>query len=529
MQDGQPGRGNLIRPATQEEILRLCSEQGMLESKIKPFIFYLMPIIYYLGFFAPATGEFLIDTIGWTNRDLQFAGPALRYLANDPLRGVHATYKNGYGEIRYNFKPKGEGWRWNEGFLINPYPRNLGCLDYNVNTGQALISADYLSRGQRFLSYFIDSLPGGAKFSERTFARGPQHNLIGTGQYGSPRFAAIWRDTLYYYSIIDLRKLGEIGPFPRHNLIAAKISTRLGYIWTNINTGELFLRETPNNGGTWYQTISLSAEVPSICNRSLFGANGVYDSIQLHLVADLYDGENRGRIQLWHYCPYDTPPWHFIYEYSLSDTTKLGRHTAAIDRPSIGIDRGEISADFNALYVVWEQFDETNIDPRTGIARADIWASHSSNNGKTWSSPIRLTIPDSTSKRFPFLAEVVNDTLHILYFADLIAGSWELGEGEMSQNPVIYLRVPANIFSAVSEERSPNPLPSSRRLPTFILNHNLNLNLSLYDPLGRRWSLGSTPANKLPTGVYLLVFNHPTATTIQPVIKLPRLASVLRR
>lgn len=466
---------------------------------------------------AIATGELVVDTIGWTDRDLQFLGPALRYLAYDTMRGLHATYKTGYGEIRYNFKPKGENWRWKEGILVNLYPRNLGCLDYNIQNGKAMISTDYLMRGTRYISYFIDTATGKGRFSEETFAYGPQHNLIGAGCYGHPRFAAILNDTLCYYSTVSLFKLGEIGPFSRHNLIAAKVSSRLGYIWTNSNSGELFLRETPNNGGTWYQIKNLSVTVPSSFNRSIFGVSGVYDSIQLHLIADLYNGVNRGTIQLWHYCPYDTPPWHFIYEYAIRDTTKLGRHTAALDRPSIGIDRRREAVNLNRLYIVWEQFDEKNIDPKTDLYRADIWAAHSSDNGRTWTAPIRLTTPDSTSKRFPFLAEIVNDTLHILCFADLIAGSWELGEGEPTLNPVIYLRVPADIFSqpGVSEAflETPRPMPIS---PTIISSGNkLPGGIKIYNNLGRR--IDPQTFNRGPAGVYFLQLT--SSTGIQPIVK----------
>ncbi|MEO0070489.1 MAG: T9SS type A sorting domain-containing protein [candidate division WOR-3 bacterium] len=477
--------------------------------------------IGFLLIFAITTKESHIDTIGWADRDRQFLGPAVRYLAYDTLRGIHAIYKNGYGEIRYNFKPKGENWRWNEGIIINLYPRNLGCLDYNVRNGKAMISADYLKRGQRLISYFIDSVPGQGSFSEVTFLYGPQYNLIGAGYYGLPKFAGIMNDTLYYYSAFSWYKLGESGPFPRHNLIVSKISTRLGYIWANSNTGELFFRESPDNGNSWYQTKNLSENVPSNFNRSLFGASAVLDSNRIHIVLDLYDGKNRGRVQLWHYCPYDTPPVHFICEYSLPDTDRLGAHTAAIDRPSIGIDRRRCRSPENILYVAWEQFDPQNIDPKTGIARADIWASASFDNGRTWSEPLRLTQPDETSKRFPYLAEVVDDTLHILYFADQEAGSWELGEGERRLNPVIYLRVPKDIFIGQGikspEEKGLSLKPMIPTIFTGSFLNSLTGNFSLYDKSGRMVSPENFP--HLPAGVYFLQIPTTSGQRVKPIVK----------
>ncbi len=472
-----------------------------------------------------SAAEIRIDTIGWTTRDRQSAGPAVRYIVNDTLRGVHAIYKDGYGEIRYNFKPRNSTWRWQNGITINPYPRNLGSLDYNVINGRAIISCDFLSRNTRIVSYFIDSAPGAGRFKEIYVTTGAERPMVAAGRYGYPKFGAIRRDTLFYIGPFSSFRVGEIGPFPQHTLITAKNSSRLGFLWTNYNNHKLFFRETPDNGGTWYRTRPLSDSTPAPFRFSLFGAGGVYDSVHIHIVTDLYDGSNRGNVQLWYYCPAATPAWHFICTNTVSDTTRLGYHTAALARPSIGIDRRKINSDRNLLYVVWEQFDENNIDENTGLYRADIWASASSDNGRTWLPPIRLTTPDATSKRFPFLAEVVDDTLHIIYFADLIAGSWELGEGEKTSNPVIYLRVPAAIFSASGTE----PVTSHRRSAhpgTLLANANTGKlqsllragtgKIKIFDPAGR---LHSGDPNLLPTGVYLLLSNDSTRH-ISPFIKI---------
>jgi len=451
--------------------------------------------------------EIRSDTIGWTTRDRQFLGPAVRYLACDTSRGLHALYKTGYGEIRYNFKPRGGNWRWHEGITVNPYQRNLGCLDYDITNGSALIATDYLFKGKRVISFFTDSACAAAEFHETGIATGPQFNLIAANRYGYPKFTAIRNESLYYYSQWSRRNLGPIGPFPLHNLVASKISSRLGFIWTEYYSKKLYFRETPDGGGTWYQTHSLSDSVPSEFRYSLFGAGIVYDSIQPHLVIDFFDGRNRGSIQLWHYCQYQTPSWSFITQFNLPDTTRLGLHTAAIDRPSIGIDPRKKHSDQNRLYVVWEQFDPENIDPVTGIARADIWACGSFDNGRTWTQPVRLTQPDETSKRFPYLAETVNDTLHIIYFADRQAGSWELGEGEQTLNPVIYLCVPAAIFTTGIAESSSEP-GQIHNPPTIIIRSNPNRLLAqiqngkLFDPSGRTYSIQDLP--DLPVGVYLL-------------------------
>jgi hypothetical protein len=104
-------------------------------------------------------------------------------------------------------------------------------------------------------------------------------------------------------------------------------------------------------------------------------------------------------------------------------------------------------------YVVWEEFDAGNVDPLTGLCRADIWAARSPDTGLSWGPAVRLTLPDSTSKRFPFLAEVVDDTLHILYFADRVAGFSEQGQGPQTTNAVVCLRVPVVLLPSAARER----------------------------------------------------------------------------
>ncbi len=454
------------------------------------------------------------DTIGWTIRDRQFWGPALRYIYNDPRRGVHVIYKDGYGEIRYNFCPLGGRWQSDSGFLVNRYPRNLGCMDVNINTGQAIISSDYLSRGSRVGSFFQDSACGAGLFQETDVFFNLQYNLVTCARYGYPRFAAIRNDSLIYNGLWSGRNLGLIGPFPLHNIISSKISSRLGFIWTEYRSKKLYFRETPDGGGTWYSVRSLSDSVPSSFNRTLFGASGVYDSIQPHLVIDFFDGVDRGRVQLWHYCQYQTPAWSLITRFEFPDTARLGRHTAGIDRPSIGITRYGTGSDSNRLYVVWEQFDPENIDPLTGISRADIWASFSPDNGRTWVQPVRLTQPDQSSKRFPYLAEVVNDTMHIIYFADRCAGTWELGEGEVTENPVIYLKIPVEIFRAGITERSDvsrpvfNLPPLIRRQEFYRIIGSLP-DVKIFDSMGRSYSVVSI--SDLMPGVYFIQSFNPSS------------------
>lgn len=423
-----------------------------------------MHVLLSLILLAVARGQVLLDTVGYTDRDRQFYGPALRFIVNDTMSGVHVVWKTGFGEIRYNYRPRRGAWRWSEGTVVNPYQRNLGCLDVDITRGRAYVSTDYLWQGSPRVSVFSDSARGAGRFRETNIDLRLRNCLVGATDYGYAKFAAVSADSLYYHSYLTWFRIGEVGPFPSHNLVAAKMTGRLGYVWTTNqgpNSGKLYLKQTPNNGQNWYETVCFSETVPTSFNRSLLGGSGCYDTIRIHVVMDLYDGVNPEHAQLWHYCSHDTPSYYLVHDYAVPAGTRLGQLNLAACRPSIGLDRRR-----REFYTVWEQFDPDNIDPVTGLCRADIWAARSTNNGRAWGTPVRLTAPDSTSKRFPFLADVVDETLRVLFFADRQAGVWEQGEGMATVNPVIYLRAPAAMLPvAVAEpelmaERAPHVSPS---------------------------------------------------------------------
>ena len=349
--------------------------------------------------------------------------------------------------------------------VVGAEPRNLGCMDYDITNGCAVISCDHLDRGNSLMTQFTDSFPGAGRFAEEEVGRDARGPLVGTANYGFTKFIAAESETAYFRIWASGWKLGRVGPFPSYNFAASKQTGRYACFWNSSDgpdQGKLFLRITPNNGQNWYPVLAISDSISSELNRAPFAATGVLDTHRLHMVAAFYDGSDVHRTNIWHYTPYDTPGFSIISSASLPHATELGTLALAADRPSIGMNRR-----LQEYYTVWEQFDADNIDPVTGLARADIWASRSVDTGQTWGPPTRLTLPDSTSKRFPFVAEEVNDTLHIVYFADKVAGTWEQGEGTQTTNAVIYLRVPvAGLPIAVSEPDRPRAALRASVSPT---------------------------------------------------------------
>ena len=420
-------------------------------------------------------------------------GPAVRYICFDSLSGTHAVWKDGYGLIRYNFRPRSGGWRWPGGIVVNADPRSLGSMDINVSHGSAMIAADHLSGDTQVLTRLVDSGTGRSDFYEEEVAPNCRYPLIGAANFGFYKFAAMSDDSLIYQALFGAITLGHVGAFPAFNLAVSKQSGRYGFIWAETegpDRGTLFLKETPNNGQNWFETSRLSDSVPSPLSRSLLSGCGTYDSTSIHLLADLYDGSDVLHSQIWHYSKYPEPYWRLVHEYSCPSGTRIGDDALAADRPSIGMNRA-----LDELYAVWEQFDPGNVDPVTGLCRADIWAARTIDVNHDWGPPLRLTQPDSTSKRFPFLSEVVNDTLHIIYFADRVAGFSEQGQGPQTVNAVVYLRVPVDLLpSGVAEGSGPpaTSLAVDARPNPFVGTTTIRLSGSSFIP----------PPSSLPVRVF---------------------------
>jgi len=498
--------------------------------------------IALLAVVSAARAQFVAETIGFTSRDRQMYGPAVRFIAFDSLSGTHAVWRDGYGSIRYNFRPNGDGWRFPGGLVVNSEPRALGSMDINVIRGSAMISASHLERDTFVLTRLVDSGAGTGVFREERAGTNCRYTLIGAANFGFYKFAALSEDSLIYRAPSRAITIGHVGAFPAFNLAVSKQSGQYGYIWAeteSIDRGTLFLRETPNNGANWFAASRLSDSVPSALSRSLLSGCATYDTNRINLLADLYDGSDVLHSQIWHYSSYPEPRWRPVHDYACPTGTRIGDAALAADRPSVGMNR-----DSDELYAVWEQFDPDNVDPITGLCRADIWAARTGGAAHNWSPAMRLTEPDSMSKRFPFLAEVVNDTLHIIYFADQVAGFSELGEGPQTTNAVVYLRVPVDgLPSGIEESRKlpvcrpslnahPNPFQGTVTIchsDSSLITHHSPLVVRVYDASGSvvyssletRHSSFQLDLGSMPAGVYFVA----AGTASCRIVKAPRLSA----
>jgi hypothetical protein len=160
---------------------------------------------------------------------------------------------------------------------------------------------------------------------------------------------------------------------------------------------------------------------------------------------------NLGRGQLWH-LDADTGQWGHIAGYNstlVEDVPAAGSQPQAFrmltDRPQLAVDPAT-----GYLYCIWSQYSRDDISA-AGYYNGEILARCSADNGATWGPAVNLTdtpspgclAGDCDAEDWASLAaRVDNGRLHITFIHDRDAGGTPQGEGAMTVNPVIYLRVP---------------------------------------------------------------------------------------
>jgi hypothetical protein len=506
------------------------------------------------------------DTIGGTTYDWQQSGPAIQTVANDPAFGVHVAwmYSAATGPSYpdrnkgYNFYDNVAGaWNFidptnfmNSGMTSFPGVTGYGSVDEDPATGCAVISAHYST----YPSVVKDGEPGGGVFGE---CAGPPNcsayvwpvtGITSDGKIHNALIDAASR-SMVYYSRIDpwctwsvpyyISSPPGVNPtYPSHNLAVSHVSNQVIISWTDPmeDNVELFLRQSTDGGMSWNDPYSLPAPpafTPGSDTTAQYDVTGAYVAFDRednwHLVTTVIP-QVAGLTyimpaEIWHYCPAQTPQWSRIRRAEC-DTLHLagsvGYAAVYACRPSIAFGQN------NRCFVVWEEFDSTNVEAATGLLRADIKSSLSQDNGHGWypdgGSP--LTLPDETSKRFPFVAwNTNNDTMHIVYEQDLQAGFPIKSEGTVTNNPIVYVKavwvgsgVEAGPQSgAVSLRVAPNPF---RDRVTFQVGGARSGRLRIHDAAGRvvremnvsarseavTWDGRNALGARAPAGVYFYDF-----------------------
>jgi len=444
-----------------------------------------------------------IDTVGGTIYEWQYEGPSLRRVVNSPGYGVHVTWMwsnetlgtQADRNFRYNFYDFAtRRWvfsglppfmLWGEN--VFPERSGFGSIDADPVTNVAVIVCH---TGSIFLAAARDVAPGAGSFEYCDGRPTMEGYLWPASAVGHNRTIHIHclddasRDNVWYGRVATwcnwdtaLPVASRPATFPSNNIAASKVSEKVCLAWTICDRFPYHLMyRLSTDGGTNWQPGVDAGYPPAFgpdtgCSYYITSASPFYDrEDRLHLVAEVMpvirDTVWGWPNEIWHWCPDNVPAWNRVHR---ADADPRGRYDPGTDAlladvPSLGEDN-----DGN-LFAAWEQFDTLNIDPLTDLMRADIWLGGSTDNGITWQPAVRITEPNTQSKRLPSIINLAidggagPDSVVVLYLADSVAGA-KAGSspvGIWSFNPMIAQKVPVNlILTGISE---PRQLPGKQQL-----------------------------------------------------------------
>jgi hypothetical protein len=452
--------------------------------------------------FRPLVGT--LDTVGGTTYDWQSGMPAHRLTVYSAGHGVHTAWmysaemsNTAYPDrnIRYNYYDfTTRTWLYNDPDYmqsgVNVYDSRTGyhALDADPVTGRAvvvahsgspihIIAARQIEPGSDFFEY-ADGSPQTDGYQWPTASidsAGTIHVLPITAAYliGYIRIRQ-WPT----WEILQNPAAPDPG-FPTHNIAASKYSEKVTAIWEYSADDRAGYYCTSTDGGDSWGPVETLLPPPAFGGdtistfhiASFFPFYDHHD--ELHIAATV-TCEVAGQgytipVQLWHWCASNTPNWTKILDYR-ADTLAagVGYNATFACRPNLGEDsRGR-------LYCVWEQFDSLNYDPVTMLARADIYAAASEDNGQGWLAPVKLTEAGNTSLRFPAVIDMCvpgsPETLMVRYMIDPIAGFFVQGEHPGIECPMVVQKVPVTALGVGVGEgnASVSPRPTLSVAPSIL-------------------------------------------------------------
>ncbi|MGQ9678069.1 MAG: T9SS type A sorting domain-containing protein [bacterium] len=482
-----------------------------------------------------------VDTIGGTTYDWQFNGPGYRTLVNSTAYGLHAGWMFSASDnpwpdrnMRYNYFDYVAGeWNWLDpdfmasGVSVYTSRSGFGHLDADPVTGVAMFTAHLTgSSGNLIPSLGKDMAPGTGIFE---FCHGEPNcdgylwPPISIDSHQVVHCALVddaTRDQLYYSRVqtwcnwetpVSIVGSQPDPMFPDQNIAASKVSQKVCVGWVYSEGSPYYpayYRISEDGGTTW-------GEPTELAPPSAFGGDTL-TSFHITSLFPWYDDQDRLHIvagvipsvhdtlyiipsEIWHWCPDNTPQWSKVHRAGCEPENlqaAVGYNATYACRPSIGQDR-----DGN-LYVAWEQFDSSNVEPVTSLLRADIFAAASTDGGNTWLSAVKLTEAGTASCRFPCVADKMVDLegtryMPVIYEIDQQAGFYIQGQGNSTNNPFVVQWAPVESLGVVpgvaEETRSPvrlelaaSPNPFSRgTVISYGLPQSGNVNLTLFDAAGR--------------------------------------------
>jgi hypothetical protein len=467
------------------------------------------------------------DTIGWTQYDYQSNCATGQRIALDNSGGVHLI--------------------WHDG---NPFPSIRHIIYVYIDSVGVRHSNDLGSGGFPQIAVNSQNEPGIVFHGPLTYwTPSGQHVLPESGMW--PGITIDHRD---YVQIIYCSSMGDYirytrsennGPIwtapqdvdtsnvPSYTITSSPISNRVAMVYIHQRTTnfppDIFYIQSPDGQNWDWQNGKIN--VTNYDDSLLivgYDLDAVYDyNGNLHIVWNAqryYSSGDRDSIYIRHFDIASgqisvvavLPPW--------PDSIGIGAGNNALCKMSI-------AAAPDPLFVVtYTRFNPDDFS-LGGYANGEIYMQFSS-NGQDWSNPFNITNSQSpncaagycNSDQWSSLAERSDDCFHLFYVNDKDAGGIPQTEGVVTDNPMLYYRIPVDLLN-VEEGKNPFPdgfalaqnYPNPFNAQTTIwyrLMKESNVRIEIFDLLGKKLttlkegveSPGSHAvvwnASEYPSGIY---------------------------
>jgi len=518
--------------------------------------------------FMPLIGR--TEIIGHTSFDIWYNGPTYTDCRVDPVaNGIHCHWMYSMfapgtdRNERYNFYDFAtRTWLDAEGFNAFASRSGFGGMDFDPITGCAVVSTHQTISSVITPVAARDQAPGAGLFEYSISPAGWQWPAVAVTNNQAIHFAEMLAGT---YDLLYTRcqpwgtwttpLVMQTTPatFPDHNIAASKTSNKVIIMWVNSNdtiSVRGFYKLSTDGGNTWGAETQIPFPPSTIAGAGFYITSlfAMFDnSDNLHIVADISNGSLIFPAEIWHYCPTNPQPWTLIHHCEPdSIAAGIGSNALMACRPTIV----QASGTNGNFYVAWEEFDPLNTEPTTSQLRAEVWVAELTNNGQTVTRKGRITDLNTTSKRYPCLGGVMNDTVFVRYLMDSIAGFYSAATpvGAGTWNPVILHRFHKNSLPQAIEEENPgshylfslstatpNPFNFNTRI-SYSLPTASNVDLTIYDILGRpvktlasgtktvgtytaTWDGRTNSGEKAQAGIYFYTLTTPDRSISRKLIR----------
>ncbi|MDH4223607.1 MAG: hypothetical protein OEV55_08740, partial [candidate division Zixibacteria bacterium] len=234
------------------------------------------------------------------------------------------------------------------------------------------------------------------------------------------------------------------------DVATSPVSENVALTWlqnyeSNQTQNELMYVESTNNGDDWmsagYMTPIKLTSYEGTDIRAYDDLAIVYDYENgLHIMWTTFPSTNSNDVSLWHWNP--STGIRKASAATASTSVDPGVWNLIIAKFTLGV-----WPDSDYLYITYTKFKDGDISAAE-YANGDLCVRGSTNGGLTWGPEVNMTNTNTNgctagnclSEHWSSMAEIVNDSLHILYIEDKDAGGVAQTEGDYTNNAVRYLR-----------------------------------------------------------------------------------------